>query len=220
MIDRWALPMIGRESSWAGRGTVTPLHTLAPNGARMAPSTAPESRIFRLRCCAVGGSDNTLSISFTIYSGDAQRKWLWHWNFFQKGQWTILRRWVLVSGEFFNWIFFLVLKKLNRPTKLYKYCIVFDYFVVLCVTAADRDQQIINIITEAFSWFLWKMIIIRSRRGLVVETSPCCILLHPHFYIWSGSHTACRSLPVREELSYIWWWSKLMCVKVTSSDFC
>lgn len=56
----------------------------------------------------------------------------------------------------------------------------------------------------------------RSRCGLIVETSPRCILLHPHFYIWSTCHTACSNVPVREELSYIWWWSKL---KVISSDF-
>lgn len=56
----------------------------------------------------------------------------------------------------------------------------------------------------------------RSRCGLIVETSPRCILLHPHFYIWSTCHTACSDVPVREELSYIWWWSKL---KVISSDF-
>lgn len=48
-----------------------------------------------------------------------------------------------------------------------------------------------------------------SRCCLIAETSPCCILLQPYFYIWSSGHTACSNLPVREELSYFCSSSKL-----------
>lgn len=49
----------------------------------------------------------------------------------------------------------------------------------------------------------------RSRCGLIVVTSPPCVLLHQPFYIWSLCHAACSNLSFRKELSSVWCWSNL-----------